>query len=89
MIKNYPPVNQGCRVTAAKNKRRKIEIIPERTKIDSVNTGSWPDHDRVIGDGDFPDLEHIPGLINGEGKIKVTDIKEVKTETETDEDENE
>jgi hypothetical protein len=31
--------------------------------------------------GDFPDLEHIPSLINGEGKIKVTGIKEVKTET--------
>ena len=78
------PIDQCGRVTTADNKCRKIEIVPERTEINTVDAGSWPNHDQVMVHGDFPDLEHIPGLINGEGKIKVTGIKEVKTETGSD-----
>ena len=80
MKKENQPVNQISRITAAKNKGQQVEIKPKGAQIDTVETGDRSDKNRVVTNGDLPDHKHVAGLVDGEGKIKIRNVKKSENE---------
>jgi len=78
--KDNQPVNQMGWVPSTEKKGQQVEIKPKGAQIDTVETGDRSDKNRVVTNGDLPDHKHVAGLVDGEGKIKIRNVKKSENE---------
>ena len=66
------PVDDSGRIAAGEKKGGEIEVVPERTKKNAVDTGRGADKTWGVSNNHLTNIGQVPTLVHGKGEVVPT-----------------